>query len=119
MGGVVLAAGPDLVKQKCAGLISAAVQIVLQATFFLAGRSNEGAELGFEEQVLALLGAKQDDEREGSLWEFGDLGAAGPAAGPPPGGFLRFSHGHVGGDCTPNRRKSNLALWDRVSVVGQ
>jgi len=69
--------------------------------------------------MLALLGTKQNDERECSLGKFGDFNAVGFAAGPPPGGFLRFSFGHIGGDCTPKGKKSNRDLWDWASMVGQ
>ena len=40
---MVFAAFPDFVKKKCAGLICTAVQIVLEAAFFLACRANQGA----------------------------------------------------------------------------
>jgi prolyl-tRNA editing enzyme YbaK/EbsC (Cys-tRNA(Pro) deacylase) len=44
------------------------------------------------------------------LGEFRDLRAFGPsAAGPAPRALLRFSFGHVGGDCTPFGARSN---WD-------
>ena len=65
--GIVFSAGPDLVEQKCVGMIGATMQIVLQAAFFLARGINEGAELGFEEQVLALLGAQQNHQSESAL----------------------------------------------------
>lgn len=105
--GVMLAAFPDFVEQERAGLIGAAMQIVLQAAIFLAGGSDEGAKFGLEEQVLALLGAENDDEGESAFREFGDLGAAGLVSGPRLRGFLRFSFGHIGGDCTLTAAKSN------------
>jgi hypothetical protein len=42
------------------------------------------------------------------LGEFHDLRTFGPsAAGTAPRAFLRFSFGHIGGDCTPSSAKSN------------
>ena len=43
VGGMVVTSGPDFVKEKRAGLIGAAVQVVLQAAFFLARGIDEGA----------------------------------------------------------------------------
>ena len=107
MRGVMFAAFPDFMEQIRAGLVCAAMQIVLQAAFFLARGSDEGAKFGFKEQVLAFLGAENDDEGESAFGKFGDLGAAGIASGARPGGFLRFSFGHIGGDCTLTWLKSN------------
>ena len=67
MGGVVFAGRPNFVEQECPGVIGAAMQVVPQAAFLSTRGTNEGAELGFEEQVLPLLGAQRDDEREGTL----------------------------------------------------
>ena len=44
--GVVVAGFPDFVEEEGAGLIRAAVQIELQAAFFLTGRGNERAKFG-------------------------------------------------------------------------
>jgi hypothetical protein len=42
------------------------------------------------------------------LGKFHDPRAFGPSgAGPAPRAFLRFSFGHVGGDCTPSGAQSN------------
>src|ERR1700720_524926 len=100
--GVVLAGFPDFVNEESAGLICAAVQIVLQATLFLARWGDERAKLGFEEDVLAFLGAESDDEGDGIFREFADRCAARTPAGRPPRSFAGFPFGHVGGDCTPN-----------------
>jgi hypothetical protein len=54
---------PDFVKEERARLVDAAMQVELQAAFFLARRGQEGAELRLEEQVLAFLGAHDDDQR--------------------------------------------------------
>lgn len=56
VGGVVLAAGPDFVEEKRAGLIGAAVKIVLQAAFFSACGADESAEFRFQQEMLAFLG---------------------------------------------------------------
>lgn len=105
MGGVVLATGPHFVEKERARLIGTAMQVVLKAPFLLASWRDQGAQLGFEEQLLPLLGAEYDNQSKRALGEFGDFGTAGTAAtGALPGGFLRPSFGHVGGDCTPNRR---------------
>jgi hypothetical protein len=100
--GVVLAGFPDFVKEESAGLVGAAVQIVLQAAFFLARGGNERAKLGFEEDVLPFLGAQRNDKRDGTFRELGDRGAVGAPPGWPPRGFAGFLFRHVGGDCTPN-----------------
>jgi hypothetical protein len=110
VGDVMFPTFPDLMEKKRAGLIGAAVQIVLQAAFFLARRGNEGAEFRFEEQVLAFLGTEKHDEGEGALREFGDLDAARFAGGTPLGGAFPFWFGHIGGDCTPTGIKSNWEL---------
>ena len=62
VGGMVLAGSPDFVEEKGAGLIHATVQIETQTSCFLAGGCEEGAKLGFEEDVLAILGAESDDQ---------------------------------------------------------
>lgn len=57
VGGVMLAAGPDFVEKKRAGLVSAAVKIVLQAAFFPACGADEGAEFRFQQEMLTFLGS--------------------------------------------------------------
>jgi hypothetical protein len=59
--GVVIARFPDLVEEEKAGVIDAAVEIVLEAASFFARGSEEGAEFGFEEKMLAVFGAQDDD----------------------------------------------------------
>jgi len=109
--GVVFAAGPDFVEEKRAGLVCAAVQIILQAAFLSARGAKQGAEFGFKQRFLAIPGAKQNDERHGAFRQFGDGWAVPfPNASPPFCGFLCFSFGHDGGDCTPTGRKSNREL---------
>ena len=100
--GVVLASFPDFVKEESAGLVGAAVQIVLQAAFFLARGGNERAKLGFEEDVSPFLGAESDDQDDRIFREFRYRGAARTPAGRPLRSFAGFPFGHVGGDCTPN-----------------
>src|SRR5258707_11237819 len=112
--GVVLAGFPYFVKEESARLVGAAVQIVLQAAFFLARGGNERAKLGFEEDVSPFLGAQRNDKRNGTFRELGDRSAVGAPTGGPPRGFAGFLFRHVGGDCTPNsfngkdNRKSGL-----------
>jgi len=111
MSGVVFAAGPDFVEEKSAGLVSAAVQVVLEAAFLFARGADQGAQLGFEQRFLTIAGAKQNDERKGTFGQFGDGSAVSFGSGSPPFcGFLCFSFGHDGGDCTPTGRKSNREL---------
>ena len=100
--GVVVAGFPDFVEEEGSGLIRAAVQIELQAAFFLPGRGNERAKFGLEEQVLAFLGPHDHDQGDGVPGEFDDGGSARAAA---LSGFAGFRLGHYGGDCTPNVRK--------------
>lgn len=65
--GVMFAAFPYFVKEKCAGLIGTAMQIVLQAAFFFTCGANEGSQLGLQKQLLAFLGAEHHDKSESSL----------------------------------------------------
>jgi hypothetical protein len=78
--GVVLAALPNFVEKECSGLIGAAMQVVLQTAFFFACGHDQGAELGFEKQVLAFLRTECDDQGKGTLGKFSDFGARGLAA---------------------------------------
>jgi len=102
VGGVVLAGSPDFVEQESAGLVGASMKVESQAALFLARWREESSEFGFEEDVLAFLGAERHDESDCVFREFRDRGAVGAAPGGPPGGFAGFPFGHVGGDCTPN-----------------
>src|SRR6267142_368775 len=79
--GVVVAGFPYFVKEESARLVGAAVQIVLQAAFFLARRGNERAKLGFEEDVSPFLGAESDDQDDRIFREFRYCGAARTPAG--------------------------------------
>ena len=94
MCGMVFTAFPYFVQQKCAWLIGAAMQIVLQAAFFFSSGADEGAQLGLQKQVLAFFGAEHHDQGQRSLGKFGDFGAARLAAGAPLERLLRFSFGH-------------------------
>jgi hypothetical protein len=107
MRGMVFTAFPYFVEQKCAWLIGAAMQIVLQAAFFFSCGADEGSQLGLQKQVLAFLGAEHHDQGQRALGKFGDFGAARLTAGAPLERLLRFSFGHVGGDFTPNAPKRN------------
>ena len=102
VGGMVLAGSPDFVEKEGAGLVGAAMQIELQAAFFLARWPDERAKLGFEEDVLPFLGAESDDQGDRIFREFRYRGAARTPAGRPLRSFAGFPFGHVGGDCTPN-----------------
>ena len=107
--GMVLAGSPDFVEKEGAGLVGAPMQVKSEAPLFLARWCDERAEFGFEEDVLAFLGAESNDKRDGVFREFGDRCAARTAAGRPLRSFAGFPFGHVGGDCTPNsfNRKEN------------
>jgi hypothetical protein len=108
VGGVMFAAGPNFVQEEMPRLIGAAMEIVLEAAFFLAGGADEGAEFGFEQEILAFSGAQEHDESHRRLWQF--LAFCGFEFAPSwtaAGGLAGFSFGHVGGDCTPTGRKSN------------
>ena len=96
---MVLASFPDFVEEIGAGLIGAAVKIVLKAALFFSRRIDERAEFGFEKQVLAFAGAQENDEGNGAFGKFLNFCAmwfVAASAG------LRFSFGHDGGDCTAN-----------------
>ena len=101
--GVVLAGSPDFMEKESARLVGASVKIESQAAFFLAGGSDQRAEFGFEQHVLAFFGAKRDDQGDRVLGKFGDRNPVRAAPGGAPGGFAGFWFRHVGGDCTPNR----------------
>jgi hypothetical protein len=113
VGNVMLATFPNFVEKEHGGLIGAAVQIVLQAAFFLARRSNQRAEFGFEQHVLAFLGAERDDKHNSAFGKLGDLGTWGPAGRLPFRGAFLFRFGHIGGDCIAIANKSNRDLWDQ------
>jgi hypothetical protein len=102
--GVMLASFPDFVKQKSAGIVGAAMKVVLQTAFFLARGIHQRPQLSFEQKGLTIFGAKKDDIGQRAFREFGDFctirfAGAGPRLGSP----FHFSSGHNGGDCTPNR----------------
>jgi len=54
---MVLAGSPDFVEKESAGLVGATMKIESQAALFLALGREESSEFGFEEDVLAFLGA--------------------------------------------------------------
>lgn len=116
MGRVMFAAGPDFVEQEGAGLVGAAMQIVLQAAFLFARGAYEGAQLGFEEELLALFGAQRDDQSESAFGKFDDSNWRKFAGGTVAGGFFRFSLGHVRGDCTPKALQRNGNCRFRVNL---
>ena len=104
MGRVVLASFPDFVKQKCAGIVGAAMKVVLQAAFFFSRGSHQSSQLGFEQKGLTIFSAKKDDIGQRAFRKLGDLCTIGFAgARPRLGSPFHFSSGHNGGDCTPNR----------------
>ncbi len=87
-------------RAKHAGLIDGVVQVVLPAAFFSATRADEGAELGFEQEMLPFFGAKDHDQRQRFLRQSCNFHAARLAlAGAPLGSLLHFSFGHNGRDC--------------------
>ena len=114
VGGMVLAGSPDFVEKEGAGLVGATMQVKSQAPLFLARWSDERTKFGFEEDVLAFLGAESDDQSDCVFREFGDRCAARTPAGRPLRGFAGFVFGHVGGDCTPNsfNGKENWRHWE-------
>ncbi len=59
--GVRFAASPDFVKQIAPGRIHGAVQIEGEAALFFSGRTNERAQLGFQEEFLALARTQNHD----------------------------------------------------------
>jgi hypothetical protein len=95
---MVLAGSPDFVEKEGAGLVGTTMQVKSQAPLFLARWRNKSTEFGFEKDVLAFLGAKRNDKRNGTFRELCDRGAVRA----PPRGFAGFLFRHVGGDCTPN-----------------
>lgn len=100
VGGVVRAGSPDFVEEKEARLIQRVMKIVLEAAFFLARRSDEGADFGFQQELLTLFGAEDYDEGDRIFGKFGGFKFVdGFLAGLARGGFFRFSFGHDGGDC--------------------
>jgi hypothetical protein len=100
--GMVLAGSPDFMEKESAGLVDATMKVKSQAPLFLARWCDERAKFGFEEDVLAFLGAEGDDQGDRIFREFRYLCAARTPAGRPLRSFAGFPFGHVGGDCTPN-----------------
>ena len=86
---VVFAGFPDFVKKERAGMLDAAMQVVLDAAFFLARGRDERAEFGFEQEMLAFFGAHDHDQGDRV---FGQLGGsrASQTAGGPLGGLAGF-----------------------------
>lgn len=111
--GVVIAGLPDFVKEEGARLFGTAMKIELQAAIFLARWCNQRPKLGFKKQVLAFLGAHDDDQSDGVLGEFDHGGAARATAGRAFCGTPGFPLGHDGGDCTPNAGQSKGELGFR------
>jgi hypothetical protein len=70
VGGMVLAGSPDFVEKEGAGLVGATMKVKLKAALFLARWRDERAKFGFEEDVLAFLGAKSDDQGDRIFREF-------------------------------------------------
>jgi hypothetical protein len=98
MRALVFAGGPYFVDEIGARVIGGDVQVVLQAAFLLAGGRDEDAEFGFEQEVLALLGAQGNHQRDGVFGEPGEFdGARFLAAGAFFCGLALFSIGHLGG----------------------
>jgi hypothetical protein len=55
---MIVASGPNFVKQEGAGRLDRAMQIVGDAAFFAAGRGDQRSELGFEQSFLPRLGTQ-------------------------------------------------------------
>jgi hypothetical protein len=115
--GVVLAGSPDFMEKESAGLVDRTMKIEAQAASFLARGRDQRAKLGFQEHVLAFLGAESDDEGDCVFGQFCDRGALGAA----PGRLAGFLFRHVGGDCTPNslngKENRERAGHDRVGAA--
>jgi len=117
--GVMFARFPHFMQEKLAGEIRRAVHIVLQAAFFPPRRRNQRAQLRFQQRFLPLLGAHNHHQRYCMLRKFHDLRAFGPSkAAPPLCALLRFSFGHIGGDCNPSAAKSNCVLLRPSRSIG-
>ncbi len=95
---MVFARGPDFVEQEGAGDFEGAVQVISEAAFFAAGGGDERAKFGFEQRLLAFLGAEDDGQGYGIFWELG--GCTSSRLTPRCGPFC-FAHRHGRGDCTP------------------
>ena len=63
-------------EKESAELVGATMKIETQASGFLAGGHEQGAKLGFEEDVLAFLGAESDDQGNRIFRKLGDRGAS-------------------------------------------
>lgn len=103
--GVMVAGFPDFVEEKSAGLFDAAMQIKTHATVFFARGSDEGAQLGFQKQVLSLFGAHDHHQGDRVLRKPDNGGVAGTPAGGAFYGSAGSRFGHDRGDCTPNARE--------------
>src|SRR5258708_1420370 len=103
---MVFAGDPDFVEQEGAGDVEGAVQVVGEAAFLAARRGDERAEFGFEQGLLAFLGAKDDDQ---GYSVFGEPGGCARTRLSSRCVLLCFALRHGGGDCTPTGGKEKAA----------
>jgi len=103
---MVFAGGPDFVEQEGAGDFDGAMEVVSEAAFLAAGGGDERAEFGFEQGLLAFLGAKDDDQ---GYSVFGEPGGCARTRLASRCGLLCFALRHGGGDCTPTGGKEKAA----------
>src|SRR5260370_12821936 len=104
MLGVSFAAGPPFMQQVCTGRIGSAVQVITKATILFARRSDQRAQLGFENRLLAFPRPQNHDQRD-CLFRQLDAGACASAclgSGRLAGPLLCSTLRHAGGDCIPN-----------------
>ena len=62
---MIFARAPYFVEQEGVGWLNGAMQIILDAALFAASGSDQRAQLGFEQSLLAGLGAQDHDKRHG------------------------------------------------------
>jgi hypothetical protein len=113
---MVFAGGPDFVEQEGAGDFEGAVQVVGEAAFFAAGGGDERAKFGFEQRLLAFLGAEDDGQGYGV---FGELGGCASSRLAPRCVPFCFALRHRRGDCTPKWMLVKVAAGSNLLVLGK
>src|SRR5712691_10664962 len=120
MLGVRFATGPHFMQQEWSGRIGSAVQVITKATILFARRSDQRAQLGFENRLLAFPRPQNHDQRDCLFRQLGASAGAsaclgsGRLAGPLLCSTLR----HAGGDCIPNRAARKSLRWQKTMSTG-
>lgn len=109
--------GPDFVQQKGARRIDGVMKVVDEAAFFAAGGPDQGAELGFEQALLTLLGSQDNHQRYGFFGKLGGRASRSATSDPTCGRrLLSFCLRHGGGIVLQTGRKRRPAQSKTVAL---